>query len=109
MQTIPITNDARQTFLVELGGQAMRLTAWYQDVGSGWYLTIAFEDGTTVLEGARVTAFSPMTQALLNTFEGDILCATIADSTGEPGRLAWGNTHQLLYLTEEELVEAGYR
>ena len=108
MQTIPITNDARQTFLLDLGGQAMRLTAWYQDAGSGWYLTIAFEEGDTVIEGARITSFSPMTQALLNDFEGDILCVTVADSTGEPERQAWNNTHLLLYLTEAELETAGY-
>lgn len=109
MQTIPITNDARQTFTTILENQEVRITAWYQDDGDGWYITLEHVDGRVIIQGARLNCSVPLLQDILVDFVGDIVPVPVAIETSILGRNPWGTTHTLSYLTPTEMVQAGFR
>jgi len=108
MQIIPITNDASQIFTVILNNQLMRVSFWYQTIGSGWYMTLEFANSTKVVQGTRINSNSPVLQNKLTAFEGDIIAVPNESPVTEPGRNAWNSTHSLVYLTPEELEDLGF-
>lgn len=108
MQIIPITNDAQQVFTTVLNGQAVRISAWFQTIGNGWYLSVDMIDGTPIIEGTRVNSQSPVFHGLVTEFLGDIIAVPIDTPFVEPVRDAWGVTHNLVYITPEESEELGF-
>ena len=103
MQIIPITNDKNQTFTTVLNGTELKFHFWYQNVGAGWYCDIEKISGKSILTGARVNSMSPILKSTLTDFLGDIIpVATVSEELGtEP----WGNTHNLIYFTPEEIAD----
>ena len=97
-QQIPMTNDARRTFRTILGGQSVRVRAWWQPLDENWYLSLAWLDRRPIVSGVRLLAGArPLDGAVLD-FEG----ALFVDGTERLGRRAWTTTHRLLYLTADE-------
>ena len=95
---IPLTNDARQTLRLMLGGQSVRLNVFWQPTDSAWYFDLIGQDGQPVIEGARITLNARLINSGVAEFTGDIVCQSMqAESHDEPGREAWANTHRLLY------------
>ena len=99
-QLIPLSDDARQTFRIILGGSTVRLRVWWQPLDENWYLSLAAPDTTPIISGVRVDeAGAPLTARQLD-FEGGLL----VDGQGPVRRRAWTTTHKLLYLTEAEVA-----
>ena len=96
---IPLTADASQTFRVSLGGQAVRLSAWWNPTARGWYASLAWQDRRSIIRGARLTEGGLPLDGLVTDFLGGLY----VDGEGDLGREAWAGTHRLLYLTEAEL------
>jgi hypothetical protein len=108
MQLIPLTNDFAQKFTTVLNGQSIAIRVWYQEIGDGWFITMAFTDGGEIVAGHRINTGSPITASYLTDFVGEVICLPTIEKTAEPGRdQPWGNTHRLVYMTEAEAVEAG--
>jgi len=104
---VPVTNDARQTFTTTLEGQNVRLTIWYQDDGTGWYITISIVGGEDIVNSARLNSSTPVLFPILSEFAGDFVPVPAVEDIGELGRNPWDNTYDLVYFTEAELKEAG--
>lgn len=98
MNTIPVTNDASQTFRVVLGGQEVRLSFQWSRVASAWYVSI---DG--IISGARIQSGFPIIYNLRTSFVGDLIALPIITPATNPGRDAWGDTHTMAYLTPTEM------
>ena len=105
MQVVPITNDARQTFTTIVNGQLLKVTAWYQTVGAGWFVTLEMPDSEVLVQGARLNSQTPVLYGLVNGFNGDLVPTPIKSPYEEIPRQAWGITHQLLYITGSEMEE----
>lgn len=91
---VRMTNDARQTFTTRLDGRALRVSAWWQPSDERWYLSV--ED---VVEGARLVEEGLPLAGLTPGVGGQLYVV----GAGEPGRAAWGETHQLVYVPDVEL------
>jgi hypothetical protein len=103
MQILPITNDKNQRFSTVLNGTELRFHFWYQKIGLGWYCDIETATGVSIITGARINSMSPILRSTLTDFTGDIIpIASVAEELGEE---PWGNTHQLIYFTPEEIEE----
>ena len=92
-QLIPLTDDARQTFRTLLGGQSVRIRAWWQPSDEHWYLTLAWTDGRIIVAGVRlVEGGQPLAGHVLE-FSGrlDVMGA------GPLVRSAWSTSHFLVY------------
>lgn len=97
-QTIPLSDDARSTFRIILGGQEIRIRAWWQPLDENWYLSMLWLDGRPIILGVRIDeAARPLDGRNLD-FQG----ALLVDGIGDVGRNAWTTTHRLIYLTAEE-------
>lgn len=108
MQTIPLTNDFAQKFTTILGGVSIDIRVWFQDIGEGWFISAEFTGGDGIVNGHRINTGSPITASYLAEFIGEIICLPTTENTAEPLKdQPWGNTHRLVYLTEDEAVEAG--
>jgi hypothetical protein len=109
MQIIPVTNDPiNQTFNTVLGGVEVVLNIWYQDISSGWYISMMFPNGTKIISGARLNSSSRLLASTFSDFVGDIIPAPTLFPGEELGISPWGITHNLLYLTNADLTEAGF-
>lgn len=101
MQKLPISNEANQTFSTVLNGTELKFHFWYQDIGSGWFCDIEKITGEKIISGARINAMSPLLESTLTDFDGDIVPVALVSE--ELGREPWGNTHELVYFTPEEI------
>ena len=99
---IPLTDDAAQTFRVNLGGQAVRLTVWWSPTTEGWYVSLAWQDRRSIIRGARLTDGGLPLDGIVTDFVGGLY----VDGEGDLGREAWLGTHRLLYVTLAELAAA---
>ena len=106
MQVIPITNTYRQSFKTSLGGQNVKLTFWYQAIGSGWFCSMEYPVGTPIFSGKRVNSGSPLLQSVFSDFEGDIVAVPTIAPYYELGQDPWDNTHVLMYITGDEVEGA---
>ena len=93
-QQIQLTNDARLTFRTILGGQNVRVLAWWQPLDASWYLTLSWLDGRVIIAGARLVENGRPLDGQVTDFAGSI----VVDGTGHPGRNSWATTHRLLYV-----------
>lgn len=108
MQILPVTNDFAQNFTTVLAGMSVDIRIWYQDIGNGWFISMAFTNGKKIVSGHRINTGSPITASYLTDFDGEVICLPTVEKTEEPGKNEpWGNTHKLVYMTEDEAVEAG--
>jgi len=103
MQILPITNNKNQTFTTVLNGIELRFHFWYQNIGAGWYCDIEKVSGENIITGARINSMSPLLQSTLTDFLGDII--PVATVSEELGHEPWGNTHNLIYFTPEEISD----
>ena len=97
--SIPLLNVPRQSLLVTLAEQDVRLTVWWQPADRHWYGSMEYPAGTPLVSGRRIVLDSPLIGAQARRFVGDLYCRAIAQSA-EPGREPWGNTHRLIYESE---------
>ena len=97
-QQIALTADARQTFRTMIGTQGVRVTAWWQPLDEAWYLSLAWLDRRPIVTGVRLTEGGRPLRGFVTDFVGQVHVS----GNGEPGREAWGSTHRLLWLTDEE-------
>ena len=97
-QQIALTADARQTFRTMVGAQGVRVTAWWQPLDEAWYLSLAWLDRRPIVTGVRLTEGGRPLRGFVTDFVGQVHVS----GNGEPGREAWGSTHRLLWLTDEE-------
>ena len=103
MQKIPLTNDADQIFTTTLDGQIVRVRATWQDQGNSWYLSLLDEVDNYLFAFTRIKSGIPVVNFKLIDFEGDFVAVSSDVTALEPGRNAWGSTHELLYLTDGEI------
>ena len=102
MQILPITNEPNQRFSTVLNGTELKFHFWYQDIGTGWFFDLATVADVPIISGARMNSMAPMLISTRMDFEGDIIpVATFQEELGEE---PWGNTHQLVYFTPEEIA-----
>ena len=93
MQQIRLTDDVRQTFRTVLGGQSVRVKAWWQPLDLHWYLSLMWTDGRGIVAGVRlVEGGKPLAGHVLE-FSGMLA----VDGLGMPERNAWSTTHRLIY------------
>ncbi|MCK5133230.1 MAG: hypothetical protein KAR40_13895 [Candidatus Sabulitectum sp.] len=103
-----MTNDFSQKLTTVLGGVSVDIRVWYQDIGEGWFISMEFTAGAGIVSGHRINTASPITISYLTDFIGEVICLPTTENNTEPGKDApWGNTHRLVYMTEEEAIEAG--
>ena len=108
MQRIPATNDASQTFQTVLNDQTVTIKLDYLPNTGCWLMTLTAADGTEYVNGARIQSGVPLLYTLSTAFEGDIIPIPLTKPARTMGRNPWGNTHQLSYLTPDELREIGF-
>lgn len=96
---ILLSDDPRQTFRTILGGQSVRVRAWWQPFDSAWYLTLQFTDGRGICSGVRLVEGGRPLDDDIGDFVGGIAVVGV----GEPGRTAWTSTHRLVYLDASEV------
>jgi hypothetical protein len=110
MLIIPMTNDASQRFTVLAGGQETVVTLSWNDAAGAWIADISLSDGTALVRGRRVCAGVPVLKQfgirLVQEFDGDFVAFPRSQPVTEPGRLAWGATHDFLYIEKGEAVDA---
>ena len=92
-QLIPLTDDARQTFRTLLGGQSVRVRAWWQPSDENWYLTLAWTDGRIIVAGVRLVDDGQPFAGQMLDFAGSL----DVQGTGSLSRNAWSTTHRLVY------------
>ena len=108
MQLIPLTNEFTQKFTTILGGVSVDIRVWYQDIGEAWFITMAFTGGIGIVAGHRINIGSPINISYQVGFVGQVVCVPTTENNVEPDKdEPWGNTHRLIYLTEQEAGEAG--
>lgn len=108
MQVLPLTNNFAQTFSTSLNNQSVLVRVWYQDISDGWFFSMEFTSGEKIVSGYRINTGSPILTSISSNFLGNIVCISTAEKTLEPGKESpWGETHLLLYLTQDESQEAG--
>jgi len=108
MQILPLTNDYAQKLSTVLDNQQVDIRVWYQDISDGWYLSINFTGGDNIVTGFRINTGSPVLTSIFTDFTGNVICLSSADKYGEPGKVdPWGETHNLVYVTDEESKEFG--
>ena len=95
---IPVGSSARQAFSVRLGDRTFRMQMVWHPLSESWCLSISSSGGTMLLAGIRLTAERRLLQGYRTDFAGDLFVAGI----GDPGRRAWGETHQLVWLEPGE-------
>lgn len=105
MQTVPITNDASLRFNTTLGGQTVTIESRYSPASLGWHFTITLSDGTAVVSGARMQSGVRLLLNIPSDFSGDLVALPLTKPDAPLGRNPWGNTHRLVYFTDEEIVE----
>jgi len=108
MQILPLTNDFSQVFRTILANQEVDIRIWYQDIGDGWFFSMQSSTGIKIVSGYRINNGSPILKSISSDFIGDIICIPSIEKTAEPGKdQPWNNTHLLIYLTIDELIEVG--
>ena len=114
-QQIPIIGSTAQKFRTVLGGQAVSIESWYQPVDDSWFMSLSQSDitdtpiatGMRLLEqgiplaavGRRAVQQAGTAPDVNAGFAGQLL----VDGAGQLTPESWGNTHRLLYLSEEVL------
>ena len=93
-QQLSMTSDARRTYRTVLGGQNVRIRAWWQPLDRSWYVTLAWLDGRVILAGARLVDSGRPLDGQVTDFAGSLVVV----GNGHPGREAWTTTHRLLYV-----------
>ena len=94
---IPMIDTARQSLVVTLGGQEVKLTVWWQPSDGHWYGTLEVPPGVPVVKGRRLVLDAPMVDSPSVGFRGEIYLRRLLDSDAEPGNEAWDSTHALTY------------
>ena len=105
MQVVPLTSDPHQSMTVRLGGQEVRLRAWWQPLSEAWYVSLETGAGVALALGRQVAS----RRRLVNDpgFAGDLTALPLTSGDVQPlGAACWGQTHQLVYLTPSEAREA---
>ena len=98
-QRVPLSNNARQTFRCTLGGQLVRVWAWWQPLSEAWFISLALVSGDRIIAGVRLgEGARPLRGSVLPGFAGELY----VEGVGEPTRNAWGVTHRLLWVTSAE-------
>lgn len=91
---VQLTNDARQTFTTRLSGRTLRLSAWWQPSDEHWYLSVS-----GIVSGVRLVEEGLPLAGITPGIDGQLYIVGL----GKPDRTAWGQTHQLVYIPNEEL------
>ena len=101
MQLIPLTDSPRQSFDAVLGGQTVTITVWWQPLSESWYLSLADRDGASIASGRRMAVGVRLIRAA--GLDGDLAVVPARDGdVAEVGRMGWGVTHSLYFLTAAE-------
>jgi len=91
---VRLTTNARQTFTTRLAGKTFRLSVWWQPSDEHWYLSV---EGAA--EGVRLVEAGMPLAGLRPSIGGQLYVV----GAGEPGRHAWGQTHQMVFIDDAEL------
>lgn len=97
LQRISMINNPRQRFTIRLGENTYRFRITWFPLTKGWYMDIANNSGTSIISGIRMTNRRRLLIGYRINFPGDIFI----EGRGEPGRHAWTDTHQLLWIENE--------
>ena len=97
IQTVPISNDARQNFDTTLDGQLVRFDVWWQAYDGAWYFSLAWQSGTKIISGARLVVGVNLLSGVVSEFTGSL---TVRGLSNLIGFEAWGVTHLLYYDSE---------
>ena len=100
MQVIPITADARQSFIVRLGAQDCRVAVWWQPSDQNWYLTLESPPSNALTTGRRIAPDAVAYRG--EVFSGVLFCRSVTGRASELGRDAWGVTHELIHIPPDD-------
>ena len=95
---LPVIDAPRQSFIVRLAGQEVKLLLWYQPGDEAWYASLEYPVNQPLVSGRRLVSGGGLLADLPTDFSGDIVCLPLSPNAGEPARDAWGVTHRLAYL-----------
>ena len=98
-QVVPIEILARQALGTVLGGIAVRLEAWWQEVTEDWFFSLYRTDNTPIFEGSRIPVGQYVPATPVPGFRGALTVEPMGalQLEANPGREGWGSTHRLVY------------
>jgi len=105
MQLVPVTNDPDQIFTTTLEGQVVRVHLRWLDEGQSWFISVLKTDNTIIFSNTRLNSSTLIINLKLVDFNGDFVAVPTDTESLTPGRNAWGETHQLYFLTKDEATE----
>jgi len=100
MYRIPLTKYNDQRLLVDLDNQQVRIRVRWSPLSVRWYLDLAVGN-ETITNGRLITTEQPLISD--SRLEGEIMAFPIRGSLDDPGYEAWGDSHDLFFITLEEL------
>ena len=111
-QIIPVTNDAYQTFTTVLNSQRVRIGVSYiADVignsTNGWYINLTLLSSTPqiITLGEKLVGSQQVARSIVTDFIGSIIVIPTTSPSEDLTTLSpWGDTHQLVYFTPDQLA-----
>ena len=107
MQTIELTNEVSQIREMNLSGIPAVLHVLWVPLAGSW--VISFSDaGVNIIASRAIRSFKPL---LPLWYDGQLMAMPVSGNPADRvGRNAWGNTHQLFWLTGEEYayIQGGF-
>ena len=101
VQTVALTTAARQTFRTILGGQSVRVNAFWQPLNRSWNVGLIALDGTPIVASMRLSPGStPLRGLVVKDFVGELFVS----GSGNLGRHAWDESNELIYLAAESAL-----
>ena len=102
-EIVPLSDDARQSFLTRLAGVSVRVSAWWQPPEAAWYLSLETANAVPIIRGRRLVGSGrPLRDIKTSLGTGELYVS----GPGEPGRHAWTRTHRLFWASQAELEQA---
>jgi hypothetical protein len=104
MRLIELNNEASQQFTIELEQRIYIMWVYYNSRGQYFMFDLLNEDEETIAQGIPIVAFIDLLNNM-RILDGDLVVFSDPPSTPKIGD--FGITHELYYLTREELELAG--
>jgi len=103
---LPIdSTDPHYVLTVQLEGARYQLAMDWNERESAWYLSVAEEDGTQIVDGIRVVVDWPLLRKVAASTRppGEIVFVDTSRSGEDPGRYELGERVVATYFLESEL------
>ena len=102
MLILPATNDPRQTMTVNLDGQNVDVSLWWQPLSSAWYVSVDTRAGVAITRGRQIASGVRLIRSA--AFAGELVAVPAAlEGADDLGERPWGSSHQLAWLSPSEV------